>query len=938
MRKAIPNYRESVLIRTMVKYPLRVILLVTLFVYANTLFNDYNLDDELVTRNHRLTARGFEAIGDIFREPYYKDAMGYSYEYRPIVLLTFAIEHQFLGEHAFVSHLINLLFYLALLATLYKTLLVLFGGISQHVIFTITLLYALHPIHTEVVASIKCRDEILAHLGGLLSLFYALKFVDTTKWYFLPVSLAMLILGCLSKQSIVSFVVLIPIAIALFRSPTFLKFLFLLSSFGIIVYPILNVEKAIDKFLFILAGLIFSIGIYFLKRIDHGQLLTYIRNVGVVKKNDLSHYGLSLKSKIELFKKEGQQFKLRQIVIPVVVSVVFICSFQTVSNNILLFSLVACYLLAVFALYRQQSLLFAFPITVFVIYNLSGPTSGTKDVIRITEILLLSMTIMAGNKFETILSLVLYLALYVFVIVNNSASLSLKTFFFIPMFWAAWTYRSKYVVAVCGAFFLLLVSQNGIDFFKNQVPLKDALTTHLSFGALLASIALVNRAHYRWAVFVNLTLILALVATNPAFQVRNSDAVSISDISNGLVSTVDRTNVSVFPENIDRPLHYAEVPVTWQNDRETRLGTSFYILLKYLQLAVVPYPMSFYYGYAVIKPVKIFQPLPVTSIVVYSFLGITAFVLLRTYTILSFGILFYLVSISVFSSYFVYMPGMMADRNMFIPSLGYCIVLVLLLVMFLKSDLKTFDLFKLSTKWKYGILMLFLGYGMTTIARNFDWKDDLTLFRHDIKYVTESSQAHNLLALHLMQYASKDPNPSAQQQLATEALTHFKRAIEIYPPFFNVAYDIGRVYSFLNMPDSAIVAFENALAIDSSALPNLHLQLSDLYLNEGDRQKAIEHTERYINVNKNDYSGYSRLSYIYFTDKKYNESIEVNERAMVSLPNLIDPYINVAYTYREMKIPDSALYYLRLAEKIDPSNRNVQLGIKQLTEIETVSR
>jgi tetratricopeptide (TPR) repeat protein len=132
------------------------------------------------------------------------------------------------------------------------------------------------------------------------------------------------------------------------------------------------------------------------------------------------------------------------------------------------------------------------------------------------------------------------------------------------------------------------------------------------------------------------------------------------------------------------------------------------------------------------------------------------------------------------------------------------------------------------------------------------------------------------------------------------------------------------------------MAFENALAIDSSTLPNIYMQLSDLYLNKGNKQKAMEYTERYINLNKNDYGGYSRLSYFYFTDKKYAESIEVNRRAMAIIPNLVDPYINVAYTFREMKNTDSALYYLRLAEKIDPANANVQQSIKALTGIATL--
>ncbi len=55
--------------------------------YLNCIPNSYNMDDELVTRNHRLTSKGISAIPEIFTSFYYKDESGYAYEYRPVVLL-----------------------------------------------------------------------------------------------------------------------------------------------------------------------------------------------------------------------------------------------------------------------------------------------------------------------------------------------------------------------------------------------------------------------------------------------------------------------------------------------------------------------------------------------------------------------------------------------------------------------------------------------------------------------------------------------------------------------------------------------------------------------------------------------------------------------------------------------------------------------------------
>ncbi|MFN3446333.1 MAG: hypothetical protein ACK44D_11380, partial [Bacteroidia bacterium] len=47
------------------KYYLLLVLVVVV-VFANTLFNGYNLDDNLVTINHPYTSKGLQAIGKIF--------------------------------------------------------------------------------------------------------------------------------------------------------------------------------------------------------------------------------------------------------------------------------------------------------------------------------------------------------------------------------------------------------------------------------------------------------------------------------------------------------------------------------------------------------------------------------------------------------------------------------------------------------------------------------------------------------------------------------------------------------------------------------------------------------------------------------------------------------------------------------------------------------
>jgi hypothetical protein len=145
-------------------------------VFANSFSNGYNLDDELVTQNHPLTSRGLEAFGDIFTSPYYSDEMGYAYGYRPIVHLSFAIEHQFFGEKPSISHFFNVILFALSAMLFFKFLLKLLGENKQNFALLATLLFVVHPIHTEVVANIKGRDELFGFLFGLMAVVYFFQF------------------------------------------------------------------------------------------------------------------------------------------------------------------------------------------------------------------------------------------------------------------------------------------------------------------------------------------------------------------------------------------------------------------------------------------------------------------------------------------------------------------------------------------------------------------------------------------------------------------------------------------------------------------------------------------------------------------------------------------------------------------------------------------
>jgi molybdopterin-biosynthesis enzyme MoeA-like protein len=198
------------------------IFLISFLMYGNTIPNEYAMDDELVTLEHPLVSKGIGAIPQIFTSRYVQNDQQ-SYEYRPIVLVSFAIEHQFTGGNVHFSHFINILLYALTGVLLFMLLSKLF--IRYHWILpaSVTFLFLLHPLHSEVVASLKNRDELLSFLFTLLSISAILKYYERLHWKYLVFGLIYFLLAMFSKKSAVPLVITLPVLLYFFKDISFKK-------------------------------------------------------------------------------------------------------------------------------------------------------------------------------------------------------------------------------------------------------------------------------------------------------------------------------------------------------------------------------------------------------------------------------------------------------------------------------------------------------------------------------------------------------------------------------------------------------------------------------------------------------------------------------------------------------------------------------------------
>ncbi|MGZ4058969.1 MAG: hypothetical protein ACXVPU_08080, partial [Bacteroidia bacterium] len=187
-----------------------VIFVFAILLYSNTFHHGFVLDDTAVIENNKFVKEGIKGIPQIFTTFYWKGYWNSNAGlYRPLSLIMFAIEYQLSPENPVLHHFINILLYALVCCLLFRALTKLFDKINPLFFLFSVLFFVAHPIHTDVVANIKSRDEILSLLFFLLCCDYLYFKMEEKKIKTILISSVFFLLSLLSKEGALIFLPLI---------------------------------------------------------------------------------------------------------------------------------------------------------------------------------------------------------------------------------------------------------------------------------------------------------------------------------------------------------------------------------------------------------------------------------------------------------------------------------------------------------------------------------------------------------------------------------------------------------------------------------------------------------------------------------------------------------------------------------------------------------
>ncbi|MQP52194.1 MULTISPECIES: glycosyltransferase family 39 protein [unclassified Flavobacterium] len=248
------------------RIPVLLILLVSYALNWNTIYNEYALDDNIIIIQNLNVQEGISGIPAIMSTDAfqgYLDMTGAEIplsggRYRPLSIVTFAIEQSIFGKTlsndyraasdslkqmqndptkpnniiskqlirvdkikesiyesnksiASVRHFVQLFFYAICLISIHLLLITFFFKERRFLALLTVMIFAVLPVHTEVVANIKSRDEIMSLLFIVLTLYFSFKFALDNKRSDLFKMLLFFILALLSKE----YAIILPIIIVI---------------------------------------------------------------------------------------------------------------------------------------------------------------------------------------------------------------------------------------------------------------------------------------------------------------------------------------------------------------------------------------------------------------------------------------------------------------------------------------------------------------------------------------------------------------------------------------------------------------------------------------------------------------------------------------------------------------------------------------------------
>jgi tetratricopeptide (TPR) repeat protein len=174
------------------------IIVAGIVVYANALTGEFVLDDHHLVEDN-VYIKSYSHMTRFFTEDIGAGAASRFRYYRPLQMVTYAIDYSLWKLNPIGYHVSNVLFHIATACCLFWLLALLFHDKVLSLIASVV--YVVHPVHTEAVAYISGRADVLAALFMIMALIAYVRHHASGRRSAYCLMLASYVCALLSKES-----------------------------------------------------------------------------------------------------------------------------------------------------------------------------------------------------------------------------------------------------------------------------------------------------------------------------------------------------------------------------------------------------------------------------------------------------------------------------------------------------------------------------------------------------------------------------------------------------------------------------------------------------------------------------------------------------------------------------------------------------------------
>jgi len=247
-----------------------------------------------------------------------------------------------------------------------------------------------------------------------------------------------------------------------------------------------------------------------------------------------------------------------------------------------------------------------------------------------------------------------------------------------------------------------------------------------------------------------------------------------------------------------------------------------------------------------------------------------------------------------------------AERNLYIPSIGFAVLIALGYC----SLLRTFHHKKALLHVLFGICMTF--HACKTYQRSMEWTSEKTLFFSALKVVPANAKVYYNIA-----------RISSEAKEIETSLLFYKKAIELHPNYESAHMNIGNVYRELHQYQKAKFHLLKAVKILpelSTAWMNLGIvqaMLKDYEESERSYLRALSYRQNYANC-------YYNLGNLYIETRNFTAALSSWKKTVALNPNHRKAWSNIlTFLDDQLNNYEEVLKYSEIALNYLPNDTNI---------------